>query len=1695
MMKMEKHTIEDLCSVLGYVKHHPTRDYKHLMVDIDAYFSSYETPGRYLGSRRILTKDAMVCATSYLQKESRAERFWPKNDAGHLTWPLDEHIITEAVGHIMRRKGISAVITRATSIRNKNEREEQTKAGNPSGNSPKKRLRYERDDVEENIFVEHAFEQLARTTSEPMNELRPRREPLQSPNPKVCIDYIRSLNPRDDIRHLADFTKVWLESVEYKWPISADKRLQTFMHNRELYINFNYGDDLPAEVIRLLTKGTEIEDLEDGLGYDRFQERVRDRVEYLTFELAKSPLFIVEIRCYGPPQIAKQFKTMWQNKKVHWDTDSGDTPVTSEAEPKMKMRKRQKRRAKRPAKSPVRFPNLDIQMEEQLGSSEKDQMSLMAESALRISTRQPRDKTCGQETSMMHGVVSQDLQLHESDALASTHSLDFEQASKTSVTPEQSIVVDCVGRAQEERFNKSLVRSKDVAASSPMTESQRRHGSISPTSSAAAMSLPVTTPRTPTDDEVKPGSRIESATETLDEDEDEEDDYTYSHNGTTIEVYFHKTETQPMILYDVPTAVPETLVASDPYHKVANPQGLSANTLVSHSVAFRHDPLLQPRDSSPTVQRNSPGTCDTTPPVSSNNGFSTADSSKLPTETTRPKSLLRNPLRRPSIPNPSSSSKAHGELLSHLDSPISNTKTTTPSKQDADPSQGSASRQVSAEERADVQENMAKYVPATPRSLPLPPSDEPIVPAPIRSSTVEIPEKTGSTSPTARYSLPGLLLASPNCPIESTQRSKPTPSAVLISRYQSEPVLLGVAQNERSTTDSNAVSMDPFKTSALIDDTQQRSDDALFDEISSQNAPCSGPLLSNLQVASNPTLGQERAQRRQPNDQSSGEKIPGVALHPIPALVPPTIAVDSPRPASPKPPKARLGSYAHIPLPNPFCTAPSKDEFAGLQTIQRFPKTKRPPFSSNERSIVKSNTGTPQKKTLELLIESADGELDLENSYSFDVVKNNTLEGFFSFYASVSKASSENLHELVFTPTWGNNQRLKVTRSRGDVAWKRLKALSEESDTLDSDILIEESASRTLIATHRSRRTRDSDMSPKVKVETASGGEADVSSSSEPKGKIGRGEIRYLQDQIRRQSIRKAEIENDIQFNIDEELNWVYPSEGEEELDDINPYDFRKDTAISRHPLIGFMFRGLPSWTEWPPSLQALLWRHMHDYEIYTPRPSDEQVNGVIQMFHSRLRMKFSFNQNSTVFKWTKKNMAASFRSLQKTGLLDRVGTRGYERAPRFDVELKERRRQWLASRSREERKATPSTKTDRDTATSLESQDAPASKRQKISHAPDIPHGESPTSPASASQPPSPKIKLEDIEDTPPSSLPVQKYKARERFQPLIPSKLSSPRDSVAGSMTVGTPPTMGPMGPRPWAGITFLSNGISPASNALVAQQEAAHRENSVTSTPNAAQVSSPQLEANSPAREQHALPTENMGLSPSITVFEGPDSQHKPSTQRQSTAAAQLPDNSLVASSKQHDGQTIQNKNAIPGQSVDDSSPNILLAPGSVNRGRPQSYPDAETRPQALPEVMGMKSGDIHNSVPVNGPVDAPLPKVRFIVQKVSGALDYSNPLPSIRDTTVSGLFEMYSRRSGYTPQSLPSVTFDVLFAGRSKLVLHRSDTEAGWQGVKRSISCMFADARVDKPVGYIFDVWVKAGDHSDARLVDNDEFAGL
>ncbi|CAL3968179.1 unnamed protein product [Diplocarpon coronariae] len=109
-----------------------------------------------------------------------------------------------------------------------------------------------------------------------------------------------------------------------------------------------------------------------------------------------------------------------------------------------------------------------------------------------------------------------------------------------------------------------------------------------------------------------------------------------------------------------------------------------------------------------------------------------------------------------------------------------------------------------------------------------------------------------------------------------------------------------------------------------------------------------------------------------------------------------------------------------------------KPAFPSLEKYDPIP----PPAPFNPGSIDRSMTRAPAEKSLQLPIKSADADLELELGYSYDVVKNNTLAGFFSFYASAPKIPSENFNHLAFTPTWGNNKGTRVMRLNGDAAWK-----------------------------------------------------------------------------------------------------------------------------------------------------------------------------------------------------------------------------------------------------------------------------------------------------------------------------------------------------------------------------------------------------------------------------------------------------------------------------------------------------------------------------------------------------------------------------------------------------------------------------------------------------------------------------------
>lgn len=151
------------------------------------------------------------------------------------------------------------------------------------------------------------------------------------------------------------------------------------------------------------------------------------------------------------------------------------------------------------------------------------------------------------------------------------------------------------------------------------------------------------------------------------------------------------------------------------------------------------------------------------------------------------------------------------------------------------------------------------------------------------------------------------------------------------------------------------------------------------------------------------------------------------------AVIPSQETITSP--AEDSTPHRRDSSYVFIPPTTPF--SPYKSDTA------RPPSSNVPPvtLSTDRRLACSNSSASSATPTLTLLIESADGNMSLETTYSFEIVVNSSLTQFFQFYASVSGTPLSSLTSLTFEPAFGNSQKLVVRRYGGESAWQRLKAV------------------------------------------------------------------------------------------------------------------------------------------------------------------------------------------------------------------------------------------------------------------------------------------------------------------------------------------------------------------------------------------------------------------------------------------------------------------------------------------------------------------------------------------------------------------------------------------------------------------------------------------------------------------------------
>ena len=100
-----------------------------------------------------------------------------------------------------------------------------------------------------------------------------------------------------------------------QWPKSADKRVQRFMHENELYytVNLEDGQDLRIKelISRLRNTNPDIKVMQ-GTAFREFQGRVIQRVKYLTGRFLQDNF--IELHSDGP-RITDRFRYAWNSHK------------------------------------------------------------------------------------------------------------------------------------------------------------------------------------------------------------------------------------------------------------------------------------------------------------------------------------------------------------------------------------------------------------------------------------------------------------------------------------------------------------------------------------------------------------------------------------------------------------------------------------------------------------------------------------------------------------------------------------------------------------------------------------------------------------------------------------------------------------------------------------------------------------------------------------------------------------------------------------------------------------------------------------------------------------------------------------------------------------------------------------------------------------------------------------------------------------------------------------------------------------------------------------------------------------------------------------------------------------------------------------------------------------------------------------
>ncbi|KAE9372633.1 hypothetical protein N431DRAFT_466874 [Stipitochalara longipes BDJ] len=324
MPNIQTKNITTLCSELGFSKDLAGgRDPTILKAATIEFRKSFIQKGHHLPISTSVSPEAQHFALAFCQESNRGATLWPSNSNGSWPcWSSEQPKIFESLAHIFALQEFNQ--------HKNNLRKEKDKEKMPSATPT---LSPERDTRGLSPYSERIMNET------PIPPSGTRRRPAKNSGVPAqlnfeidqqtildnCESEILSLDPRKDDKPIKEFRAQWLSRAGARWPVAADHRIRTYMHDNNLY-DPQAPDMKIIPLTNSLRRGTEIEECEIQLAKD-FQQKTVERISELAEDMLKKGLLWKED---NTPKKLPLFKDLWVSRHGKYSPRvNGTKPVAA----------------------------------------------------------------------------------------------------------------------------------------------------------------------------------------------------------------------------------------------------------------------------------------------------------------------------------------------------------------------------------------------------------------------------------------------------------------------------------------------------------------------------------------------------------------------------------------------------------------------------------------------------------------------------------------------------------------------------------------------------------------------------------------------------------------------------------------------------------------------------------------------------------------------------------------------------------------------------------------------------------------------------------------------------------------------------------------------------------------------------------------------------------------------------------------------------------------------------------------------------------------------------------------------------------------------------------------------------------------------------------------------------------------------